>query len=205
MPVENGNKEPPGQIFLSHSKHDKKIRNFFMASFSQVDGIIPQTMEFGETLPPPWTHIKDEMEKSKAVFILLGEGVVESGIHTQNWISFEVGLACALKKDVWVFEQRNVDVHFPIPYLNYYFHYDPENDESLMKIREIIRLYAEAPEDKPVTTNSLVFVCPSESCKVEFRLPLIEDKVVLPSRISCPACRRKINFDLDRIKFVLSL
>jgi hypothetical protein len=187
----------PRKIFLSHSKHDREILNFFMASFGLVDGIVPQVIEFEELQAPPWAYIRDEMMKSKAIFILLGENVVKTNIHTQNWISFEVGLACALNKEVWVFEQINVDVHFPIPYLHYYFQYDPSNDNTMKKIREIIKIYSDIPEGEQFSTDGIILTCPADSCRVEFRIPLFEGRLVLPSIISCPACRRKIKFRDD--------
>jgi hypothetical protein len=38
---------------------------------------------------------------------------------TQNWIAFEVGVACQLGIDVWVW-CRESNINFPVPYLNNY-------------------------------------------------------------------------------------
>ena len=46
------------------------------------------------------------------------------GVHTELGV-LRVGLACAMKKPVWVYEQWRAPVHFPVPYLTDYVLYDP--------------------------------------------------------------------------------
>ena len=41
-------------------------------------------------------------------------------LFTQNWISYEIGVASQRAKDVWVLSD-SADINFPIPYLNNYY------------------------------------------------------------------------------------
>ena len=101
------------QIFVSHSQHDKDIRASFDTVFART-GVKSVCMEFEQMRSPKWHEIMNTVNASQAVFLLLGPNVRIS-IHTQNWIAFEVGLSCAFKKEVWVFEQEGANIEFPIP------------------------------------------------------------------------------------------
>ena len=90
------------QIFVSHSQHDTDILAFFDKVFART-GVKSFCMEFEQMNAPDWMIIKDSIVNSKAVFILIGPNVNRSK-YTSNWISFEVGLACAFNKQVYVFE-----------------------------------------------------------------------------------------------------
>jgi len=106
------------QIFVSHSQHDKDYRRAFLEVFG-LAGIQAKCMEFEAIRSPAWNEIKNQISNSKAVFVLLGPNVLSSS-HTKNWVAFEIGLACALGKHVWVFEQSSTKLDFPIPYLTDY-------------------------------------------------------------------------------------
>jgi hypothetical protein len=53
----------------------------------------------------------------------------ESWKYTQNWIAFEIGIACEKEIDVWAISD-GVPINFPMPYLNNYFPADPNLDEK---------------------------------------------------------------------------
>ena len=103
------------QIFVSHSQYDKDIRASFDAIFART-GVKSVCMEFEQIYPPAWQEIKNAITASETVFLLLGPKIRKS-IYTQNWIAFEVGLSCAFGKRVWVFEQMDSKIDFPIPYV----------------------------------------------------------------------------------------
>lgn len=111
----------PSQIFVSHSKRDTKIRTFFDQIFART-GVKSECMEFEDMPPPHWNEIDKQIQDSLATFLVLGPNVKNSD-HTQNWIAFEVGLSCAHKKHVWVFEQMDSKINFPIPYVTDYMPY----------------------------------------------------------------------------------
>jgi hypothetical protein len=131
-------KEPP-QIFVSHSRRDTKILDFFDRAFART-GVISKCMEFEEMQPPQWNEIDKQVETSIATFLLLGPNVKNSD-HTRNWIAFEVGLSCAYKKRVWVFEEMDSKINFPIPYVTDYMPYVLNERISFDYIREILEGY----------------------------------------------------------------
>jgi hypothetical protein len=96
-------------------------------------------MEFEDMQPPDWNEIDKQIQDSLATFLLLGPNVKNSD-HTQNWIAFEVGLSCAYKKRVWVFEQMDSKINFPIPYVTDYMPYFLDGI-SFSYIRGIIEGY----------------------------------------------------------------
>jgi hypothetical protein len=176
------------QIFLSHSRDDADIRDYFLKIFGLV-GFKGKAVEFENVPPPPWIYIKEEIEKSRALFLLLGENVVDRGIYTQNWISFEVGLACQMGKPIWVFEPDDREVLFPVPFFNYYVNYNLGNKESLMRIKTIIEEYAKIKPDETFHPDSAIIKCPCANCGLDFKIPMDQ----IPRRVTCPACRQKFN------------
>lgn len=124
-------------IFVSHSQHDRDIRTSFDSVFARTN-VKSVCMEFEKIAN--WETIRNEVKSSVAVFLLLGQNV-RSSIYTRNWIAFEVGLACAFDKDVWVFEQGETTVDFPIPYLTDYMVYDLKESIHFNYVRNIIERY----------------------------------------------------------------
>ncbi|MCW4017079.1 MAG: zinc-ribbon domain-containing protein [Candidatus Bathyarchaeota archaeon] len=174
------------QIFVSHSKHDKDI----VASFDKVfarTGVKSACMEFEDVSAPEWFKIKNTINESKAVFVLLGPNV-RSSIYTQNWIAFEVGLACALGKGVWVFEQLNSKiVDFPIPYVTNYMVYNLEEQGHFEYVREII----EGLRDKAQVVWSAV--------------DEVHHEVPKGTKVQCPHCHSKFSLHPRRLVFLKSL
>jgi len=176
-----------GKIFLSHSKEDKEILDYFLKAFG-LAGVQARAVEFEYFPPPPWKYIKDEMTSSDAFFLLLGPNVIDRGIYTQNWISFETGLACQLRKEIWVFEQFGITVRFPVPYLDNYVLYDPENREHLDYIRNIIEAYRVIPVIRNFPLAYARVTCPNERCKITFNL------CTEIQEFECPSCRQVMKF-----------
>lgn len=173
------------KVFISHSRADKEMRDYFLKIFG-LAGVEATAVEFENFPPPPWRYIKNEMLISDALFLLLGPNVIDRGIFTQNWISFEIGLACELGKEVWVFEQYDIPVHFPIPYLDNYVLYDPGIGNHLDYIRSIVQAYKIFPILRTFPNIYTNLTCPNEKCGVEFNL-CTEIK-----RFDCPSCRKPI-------------
>ncbi len=120
------------QVFISHSKIDEDIRQYFDTIFaSNVKAV---RMEFEELRTTPWMDIRNCIIQSEAIFVLLGPNLTFSK-YTENWIGFEVGAATALNKPIWVMERFGDSVNFPIPYLTDYLLYEPKNDEHTKFIR----------------------------------------------------------------------
>lgn len=120
------------QLFMSHTKLDKDFCNRFDIAAARV-GIKVFRSEFEKIKPPAWKTIKRQMDASSAMFLLVGKKLVnaqkasEKNVklrkewkHTQNWIAYEVGLACERGIDVWVWCDVGANINFPVPYLNNY-------------------------------------------------------------------------------------
>jgi hypothetical protein len=128
------------QIFISHSKKDKDFRGFFSNAFSgtKVKAIFE---EFEKIFKGEITseQIKNDIEKSKAVFVILSQNV-QNIHHTRDWINWETGVG--INKDIWVFEPysqfRKISVVTPC--LRHYIIFDT-SDSCLGYMRKIIESY----------------------------------------------------------------
>jgi len=178
------------QIFVSHSQLDRDIRVSFDSVFART-GVIGKCMEFEEMSYPQWKTIRDEMYRSDAVFLLLGPNI-RSSIYTQNWVAFEVGLACGLNKDTWVFEQPGATIDFPIPYLTDYMIYDLNLKEHFEYVRStldgykrplpVFPLFANPRNIRKIPQGTLV-IC---SCGVSYSLHTVFEEFY------CPSCRQLV-------------
>lgn len=128
------------KIFLSHSQADLNIINIFRNAFNETQ-VYPVLMEYEKFPNPPWAAIKNTIESSSALFVLLSNNLKISD-HTQNWVSYEVGIADEAKKEIWVFEDLNNQVIFPLPKVHHYMLYSENQQDSLEYLRTIIRSYA---------------------------------------------------------------
>ena len=110
------------QIFISNSAKDSQTVEYFVHKFNDT-GVKPVRMEYEQwsrNCKPNWMWIKDEIQKSKVLFLLLTKNIIKKE-YTQNRVAFEIGIAsmCAPLIPVFVFREENID--FPVPYLNHYF------------------------------------------------------------------------------------
>ena|SRR5919108_1983276 len=79
---------------------------------------------------PNLVWIKDKIQKSKALFLILTKNIVKNQ-HTQNWVAFEIGIASACNPMISVFVFREENIDFPVPYLNHYFDQPLSNTNHL--------------------------------------------------------------------------
>ena len=176
-------KRPP-QIFVSHSRRDTKILEFFDKAFART-GVISKCMEFEDMQPPQWNEINKQVRDSVATFLLLGPSVKNSD-HTQNWIAFEVGLSCAYDTRVWVFEKLDSKINFPIPYVTDYMPYVLGEYISFDYIREILEGYrdehSQKANDRKRIPSGLETICPN--CGAVFY------KHQIIGAYHCPVCRQ---------------
>ena len=92
---------PLSIIFITHSKNDTDGKEFFQKIFSQTP-----TAGFWysdhKILPPHSDKIINTMRGCSNVFVILSHEMENP--YTSSWVSFEIGVAKALGKNVWVFE-----------------------------------------------------------------------------------------------------
>lgn len=132
------------KIFLSHSKLDKEILNYFDTIVARIEGIssFRASLESFPIVESPAETITNAIKQSVAVFVLLGKGMLQSQ-YTMSWVGYEVGFANALAKEVWVFELQNEIIDFPTPHVDHYILYSM--DEWRQFIRELLEAYESGP------------------------------------------------------------
>lgn len=205
------------KAFISHSQKDLKIVNriFRMCKRTKIE---PQIAEFEKIeegrLGPK--EIRDMIRDSELFFMFLSENVVNDKdyrktIYTQNWVNFELGCVYSEKKDsekqIWLFEPFQ-QVHFPVPYLDFYVLYDPESEQHWEYLEKV---FADEEEFRhfmtwyyPIAgTMSLVYRLkgtPIQRPSVRYGYPITHRcgaKYVLlskPESWYCPVCRHETNW-----------
>jgi hypothetical protein len=133
------------QIFISHSRRDKEIINFFASAFatSHVKAIYEEIEKLVTGQNINAAKIDSDIKASNAVFVVIGENV-ERLSNTRSWVNWESGVACgaAKNKDVWVFEYlHHVNNRTVItPALTHYVVFDID-DPYLIYLKSIIESY----------------------------------------------------------------
>jgi DNA-directed RNA polymerase subunit RPC12/RpoP len=188
------------QIFLSHTKLDKDFCDRFDIAAARV-GLKLFRSELESIGNPAWATIREEIEKSSALFLLVGKELVgaqasaddakrEEWKYTQNWISFEVGMACQRQIDVWVVCD-GVRINFPVPYLNNYEIHglNPENRKNLDWWKDTYERYKRGEafrvEDYP-KSNFKCLSCDS--------LYNVWSELEAGRELTCPTCLSKTRF-----------
>ncbi len=133
------------QVFISHSKKDEDLIRITDLNFKSA-GISPLFMEFTPESEPPFKKIEKNIATSDAVFLFLTENL-KSSDFTQNWVAFEVGLTRRSNKPLFVVEDINNRVHFPVPYLTDYILYEPTKIEDWQNIQKILQKMKQAIEN----------------------------------------------------------
>ena len=193
----NSNKGKKKQVFVSHTKKDEQFCNEFDRVCARV-GMIAYRSEDETISKPAWKTIKKEMKKSIAMFFLVGKELVHSQDindpewrYTQNWIAFEMGLACQLGIDVWAICD-DVLINFPIPYINNYLTASLKDRPAFNYLREILQEYKNGWTFSYPYENFGI-ICPHDDCRMEFNFHV---ELVSGGIIKCPQCLR----DMEIIK-----
>jgi len=182
---------------MSHTKLDERFCDLFDRACARV-GIKSFRSEFETISPPAWKTIRDEMNKSSAMFLLIGKELVkmqkksshdpktaQSWKYTQNWIAYEIGLSCERGIDVWVLCDA-VPINFPVPYFN---HYQPFAD-SVNWLKQVLNMYKKlgwAP-----SPQKLKYACLNDQCRIEFTFWAYRHP--RPFGIPCPQCLQIMKF-----------
>ena len=196
------------QVFISHTKHDKDFCDKFDVACARV-GIKAYRSEFEKIKTPAWSSIKAEILKSSALFLLVGKKLVEfqnaslldtklrrEWSHTQNWIAYEVGLACQRGIDVWVICD-DVEINFPVPYFNNYALGLSRGASQIDVLRFLLESYANGERFLVGTLKyqgrkgGAIAKCQDKDCQIEFNLHNLIEK---GGKIICPQCLKRIEF-----------
>lgn len=182
-------------VFVSHSKYDSHLRKFFAEIFADI-GLRSTFMEFKDLTGK---YAGDVISKTiragllsghdtNSVFVLLGENLVNppNPEFTHNWVTFEAGAAAGCFKRVWVFEEFNKFINFPIPFVSDYVLYNLDNEEHLRFLGSLFKQEIVYPS----SAKRLKFrkiVCPYKDCNASYNF--WSDT----TSINCPVCRREID------------
>ena len=187
-------------VFVSHTKKDKKFCDEFDSVCARV-GIKAFRSEYEDITKPAWKTIKEEMNKSVAMFFLVGKELVKSQDlndpdwrYTQNWIAYEMGLACQKGIDVWAICD-DVLINFPMPYINNYLNVTLKDRVAFDYIRYVLAWYKNRGTFpylfKYSDGTNCGVSCPYEDCLLEFNLHM---QLEPGSKIRCPQCLHDIVF-----------
>ncbi len=186
------------QLFVSHTQKDMQFCDAFDRICARV-GIRAFRSEFETIEIPAWQTIKNAIGRSRAVFLLVGHQLSAAQSYpydpnwkyTQNWIAFEIGMACQHHIDIWVVTDEGVDMNFPVPYLNNYWLYGVSSDQNREAMRSILDDYKqERTFGYPL--KGLDISCPYGNCGIGFNLWA---NLAPGSIIKCPQCLMDIRFE----------
>jgi hypothetical protein len=192
------------KVFESHTKLDSDFCDVFDRACARV-GIDAFRSEYESIQPPAWQTIRNELRQSKALFLLVGKSLVkEQEIHnrdweyTQNWISYEIGIASQLGIDVWVLCD-GIKINFVVPYLNNYFPYSIRGKENFQLFVGVLQDYASGKKYGLNYEGSIT--CPYSECSISYNLHAIVPK---GGEIVCPCCLRQMEFPEGHLESLLS-
>jgi len=193
----------PIQVFVSHTQKDEDFCNKFDIVCARV-GVKAFRSELENIFAPPYKTIKNAMNNSIALFFLVGKQLAENqkmgGIeweYTQNWIAYEIGLACQLGIDVWAICD-DVVLNFPMPYINNYSTISLHREDAFYYMKTVLLEYVQGRTFPfPYVTSdgvSLGWICGFPDCKMEFNYHV---RYLKGTTIVCPHCLREFIFPYD--------
>ena len=188
------------KAFISHSRYDKEFCNAFDNACSSV-GLERFRSEFMDIEKPAWKTINKEIAKCNVLFLLIGEQLRKrqscdvssrrytDWLFTQNWISYEIGVASQCNTDVWVISD-SPDINFPANYLNYYYLWEGHLEKPEQRqIYPYLKAYKDSIRAR--FDKSVKFTCPNPNCRVSYSIPQALSKGF---QIRCPSCLRILDF-----------
>jgi len=183
------------QIFISHSQEDELIIEFFLGTFGLAGPITPILYEYKTKTEPDWQEIQRDIQSplTCALFVLLGPRILFDEYnrrkqHTPNWITWETGIARQAGKDIWVFEDYNTPVDFPIPSFDHYMRYNIGSKDHRVYIANRIndyRILLRVRQIRKLTEAAILLTCP---CGISFYYHNAEKSLI------CPKCKEYMEF-----------
>lgn len=188
---------------MSHTKLDKNFCDSFDV-LAVREGLKVFRSEFEVFQRPAWKTIKQAIDESSMMFLMVGRELVkaqelssslpkinENWRHTQNWISYEVGLACQKGIDVWVICD-SVKINFPVPYFNNYVLWGIKTSETndIKWWRTLFQLFTKGTTCPIGSVPEKIVNC--TNCGAIFNL---HSTVHPHSNVTCPSCLGEIFFE----------
>jgi hypothetical protein len=196
------------QVFVSHSKKDEELVAKFKI-YLERSKLKPVFMEFEEHSKEnraDWEWIRDEIERSTALLLLLTKNVIAAP-QTQNWIAFEVGVAAGCKPRKRVCVIREQHAFFPVPYLNVYIptsyrlnresqrFAQPEFDNFMKIVSDRFLGSVLIGEEKSFIGREILPTLTCPNCKLSFKMYIIYVRI-----IRCPCCSEDIKWNVENYR-----
>lgn len=88
-------------------------------SITNVRGVFKEIEGF--RTPQAWIEIQNDIQLSRAIFVLLGPHVQEIK-HTRDWVVWESAIGSPMRKEIWVFEpyEHLGKIDVIIPHVDHY-------------------------------------------------------------------------------------
>lgn len=180
-------------VFVSHSKHDVDRVNYFAKIFARI-GLQTHLMEL-EDIDNLYAGVRIAniirsnsavYEDTRAVLVLLGKSLEKppDPQYTHNWVNYEVGVSAGCNKPVWVFEQFNEFINFPIPYVTNYCLYTLEDKGHAQIIGDYLKKLYVLNQILPSPHRIKCGVCNAEynywSNQANIHCPVCRQEIIIP-------------------------
>ncbi len=186
----------PVKVFESHTKLDADFCDVFDIACARV-GIDAFRSEYENIQPPAWQTIRNELGQSKALFLLVGKALVSAQTehkaeweYTQNWISYEIGVASELQIDIWVVCD-GLELNFPVPFFNNYIPYSIRSKNNFQFLVSVLEEYRDGAKYNVRPKYQLT--CPNKECALSYSLIA---QVKKEATVICPCCLHRIQFNI---------
>jgi len=184
-PLEGG--DIMAQIFISHSRHDLKLRQWFDEVFAGVAvRAVRFEFEFDAQAKNPIPSIVQMVQQSTALFVLLGANIFSATRHTSNWIAAETGVAKAFNIPIWVFEDIRNPTDFPVPFVDHYVRLRLDIPEYHNAVRGWVSCYQPIIRSRDPIPDSGLLLCSNPGCRSAFQIHQPKDEID-----RCPVCVTK--------------
>lgn len=125
------------QIFVSHSRYDLEITSLLLSI--NKSGFLPY---FAEDEEPDAVSLHEKLlkaiSKSEAMLVFITKNVTHRNKITRDLVVWEMGVAHALKKPVYIFVEKNADIPLPATFYSVYHTFNISNKKALIEVSDKI-------------------------------------------------------------------
>ena len=126
------------QIFIAHSSEDTWLIDPVSDALINT-GITPYLAELEDPTPLPLPQkIEDAIKESEALFAILTSNVMNKP-ETRDIVNWELSMAKAFQKPIYVFCEKDVEVPRMVAYSTVYLRFDPISQESLDSLMDSVK------------------------------------------------------------------
>lgn len=187
------------RVFISHSRQDGELTRNVAALLRNIGetAVVMEYLSGDEASTPPYEAMRKEIASADYIMLFKTDNAIRSD-YTKNWIVFEVGLAAAANKRLFVFERRGRSIQFPIPYVTDYMLFDPTKVADILQVQSIAKdLKAEiakkSDEEMSIGFGLLALFAP-ELFVVLLILGGVAQALAGPIPVACGRCKSSYRY-----------